>query len=101
MSHACVVDHYGKVRSRGIMRSCTCVSSALVLAFAAHTSGQDAWPACCQLPRLLSSTPITVNLRGGASGDEGAYSFSLTTFSSKGSLKQIEYAMNAALVSKK
>lgn len=40
-------------------------------------------------------------LRGGANGgrDDGPYSFSLTTFSPRGSLSQIEYAMNSALVS--
>lgn len=38
-----------------------------------------------------------LHLRGGASVEKG-YSFSLTTFSPRGSLSQIEYAMNAALV---
>lgn len=47
----------------------------------------------------METTTATLKIRGGASGDDTPYSFSLTTFSPQGSLAQIEYALNAAAVS--
>lgn len=60
------------------------------LAFANAISTSQRWSA---------STGAAWAIRGGAiSRDDTPYSFSLTTFSPRGSLTQIEYASNAVLV---
>lgn len=78
----------------------SCVSIILILAAEEVRSVEEPVPHTTWKRRRSRLSDIKgIQTRGGGSTiDDGPYSFSLTTFSPRGSLNQLEYAMNAASV---
>lgn len=88
------VDAYDRLQRGSCVMYCVASVPTIVLLCTRAISilaSHQGWP----------QTETVLGIRGGSNGrDDRPYSFSLTTFSPRGSLSQIEHAMNSAQVSR-